>query len=804
MRRRPPLALLATGLVVVLAAPFVRAQEKAETLAEIGARLGRDTEAAYAASPFALISKDYFARFVRDPQAAPRAGEAVIENGWTLGLPESPSPVAERMAGYFADFMQRRMGVTLAISRAAPGKRQKMDRVIVLDEAVPLRDPSPESFVIRVEPARVTLSSPTPEGLRDAVVQLVDRIGFRGAPFLAVGATAYRPRLEVRLGSVPKNGSNRELVFMGYNAVLSGGGSLYALSTSNAISELAVRRQPGLLEQNRAAAAEARAHGLKTYAFLDIRQKFPESDPVFAAHPEIRGARTWRADGEFVLCTEHPLVQQWLAESIQGLFKADPPLSGIVLIIGGEGFYHCFMRPFGVEKGHTNCPRCEALGAETVVANLCNRLAAAARSVSPKAEVVVWPYSAQHVWSADAAQAAFIEKLKPGVALLTEIEKDEHLQKPGGVDKALWDYSIDLIGPGARAQAQIAACKKAGIHCYLKSEPELAFEAPSLPHIPCMDRWVDRAEALASCGASGAWVFPAFRANYGTSAAEVSKFVWWTPTPDKETLLKHFAERLVGTEAGPHLRAAWSHVSAAIPLSPLLPPYYTGPQYLGPAHPMIADPEAKVPDVFYGYYLFMAEIMDAEGRQTRPTFATKPYGDAVVLGDYYRRMERELLAGVQELDAAAPLVSDGHRLMFDAESSAARWFYATARTTANFYEACPLRDKLLAFARGDAKDWPPEERKKAMDRWRGILEDERANTEAALPLVERDMRLDFYYGGDHTFPHAADMIRAKLGLLKAELAEFLPKIAAACGISDTVAIAADRNARIAPESTRLP
>ncbi len=747
-----------------------------ESLAEIGARLGRETEAAYAASPYSTISKDYFARFVRDPNAKPVEGEVLIENGWSLAMPERPSPVLDRMSKYLADFMQRRMNVSLTTGPAS-------DRTIVFSESTPAPGLPAEGFLIKAEPSRITVSSPTPEGLRDGIVRLVDRIGMRGAPILGEGEITYRPRLDVRLGSIPKNGSYRELVFMGYNAVLSGGGSLYALSRSNAIPELAARRAPGLLESNREAAAEARAHGLMTYAFLDIRQKFPENDPVFAAHPEIRGARTWRADGEFVLCTEDPLVQQWLTESVQGLFKADPQLNGIVLIIGGEGFYHCFMRPYGVEKGHTNCPRCEALGAETVVANLCNRLADAARSVSPKAEVVVWPYSAEHVWSADAAQVGLIEKLKPGVALLTEIEKDEHVQKPGGVDKDLWDYSIDLIGPGARAKKQIEACKNAGIHVYLKSEPELAFEAPSLPHIPCMDRWVDRAEALASCGATGAWVFPAFRANYGTSAAEVSKYVWWTPIPDKETLLKQFAVRLFGAEAGPHLREAWRHVSDAIPLVPLIPPYYTGPQYLGPAHPMIADPDAKVPDVFYGYYLFMAEIMDSEGQQTRPTFTKTPYGDAVVLGDYYRRMERELAAAVAEVDAAQPKVDEAHRLMFDAESNSIRWFYYTARTTANFYEACPLRDKLLACARGEAKDWPADERAKAMHRWREILEDERANAEAALPLVERDMRLDFYYGGDHTFPHAADMIHAKLKLLETELNGFLPQIAAACGVT---------------------
>ena len=754
-----------------------------ETLAEIGARLGRDTEAAWQESPFAIISKDYFARFVRDPNAVPVAGEVEVTSEWRIEVPESSSPVTERMAGYLADFMARRMGVTLEVVRtdSALGSMaiRLVENAVFQERSIPR-----EACEIRVSDDSVTLASPTPEGLRDGIVQLVDRIGFRGAPYFLQGVSVHAPRISVRLGSVPKGGSYRELVFMGYNAVLSGGGSLFALSNSAAIPELAVRRVPGLLEQNRQAVAEARAHGLKTFAFLDIRQKFPEDDAVFAAHPEIRGARTWRADGEFVLCTEHPLVQRWLTESVQGLFRADPDLSGIVLIIGGEGFYHCYMRPHGVAKGRTNCARCDALDAETVVANLCNRLASAVRSVSSNAEVVVWPYSAEHVWSADKTQERLIGKLKPGVALLTEIEKDEYVQKPGGVNKHLWDYSIDLIGPGLRAQAQIAACRTAGINVYLKSEPELGFEAPRLPHIPCMDRWVDRAEALASCGATGAWVFPAFRPNYGTSAAEVAKYVWWTPTPDKDELLERFASRLVGAQAGPHVRAAWRHVSDAVELSPVIPPYYTGPQYLGPAHPMIADPDAEVPQVFFGYYLFMAEITDSEGVKTRPTFMTEPFGDAIVFADYYRRMERELEPAVRELDACEAQVSQEYRAMFDSESSAIRWFYATARTTANFYEACTLRDKLLACARGETPEWPMADRLVALRRWQELLIDERANTVDALPLVERDMRLDCYYGSDHTFPHAAGMMSAKLDLLDSELGAFLPKIARQCGISD--------------------
>ena len=67
-------------------------------------------------------------------------------------------------------------------------------------------------------------------------------------------------------------------------------------------------------------------------------------------------------------------------------------------------------------------------------------------------------------------------------------------------------------------------------------------------------------------------------------------------------------------------------------------------------------------------------------------------------------------------------------------------------------------------------------------RWNEVLQDEKTNAEDALPLVEADMRLDCYYGIDHAFPHAADMIRAKLQLLTREINESLPAIGRRCGL----------------------
>lgn len=779
------LAGVAISFAAVLIGSAYAPAGAAETLAEFSSRFAAETGAAYDASPYSELSRDYFARFSRDPAAMAGPNEITIDDTWRLLLPDDASPLAELMSGYLADFLARRMNVSIPIERAPRGALDKpCERALVLlDAGGQPAGSKPESFTVRTLGAEVRIAACDPAGLRDGVVKLVDLLGFRQAPFLAAGEQHYEPRLRVRLGAIPSGGGCRELVFLGYNAVFAGSGNLHALSVSDAIPELASRRVPGLLESNVKSAAEARRHGLKTYAFVDTRLKFAKDDPVFAAHPDIRGSLTWKADGEYVLCTEHPLVKQFLSESVAGIFRADPALNGIVMIIGGEGFYHCFMRPFGVGKGHTNCARCEALGPDTVVSNLCNLLLDAARGLNPNAEVVAWPYSAEHVWSADRAQAGVIARMKPGCAIFTEIEKDEYVQKADGVNKHLWDYSIDLIGPGERAKRQVEACKAAGIAIYMKSEPELAFEAPGLPHIPCMDRWAERSEALASCGADGAWVFPAFRPCYGTSAAEVCKFFWWTPVSDKEELLQRFAARLFGSDAGPLVRNAWNFVSQAIAYSPELPSYYTGPYYLGPAQPMCANPEAELPPVFYGRYLFHAEIADAEGLKLQPVFVRSPTGNVPVFAKFYRQMEELLRQATGAMTAAAPLVPERCRLMFDAENSPVRWFYHTARTEANFYESCLLRDALLAFA-GQPEKTPEalEQARERYRRWREVLLDEQANARDALPVMEADMRLDPYYGGDHAFSHGADMIRAKLELVEQEINVYLPSLAKRCGL----------------------
>jgi hypothetical protein len=742
---------------------------------------------AYRSSPFAFFSQDYFARFSRDAAAKLQAGEMQVAEGWQIVVDAGASPLTVLMAKDLAEFLRARMDLELVV-RTATNAGPFPARTIALLERGGGRSAFPDSYTISVAQDGVVIKGQSATGLRDGVVRLVDRLGFRAAPMLQLGETVFTPKQALRVGAVPWMGGYRDVPFHGGNAVILTAAvdtrqtaytQLAALSTSRAIPELAPAYNPALLGRLADNARAARRYGLKTYAALYIWEAYPADAPIFTNHPGLRGAQVVRHVDQppigFLPCTEHPLMRQYLSESLRGLFR-DVPLDGALIIIGGEVFQHCFMRPAGVRKGHTNCARCEELGAETVVANLCNYLAAAIRSANPDARLIAWPYTASVFWSADEDQAAWISKLNPGTAVLTEIEKDVTLRKEGGpegdINKRIWDYSIDFIGPTPRAQWQITACKAQGIEVYLKSEPELAFEAPGLPYIPCLDRWYERAEAMATSGADGAWVFPWFQASYGTTSSEVYKYAWWAPNEEKEAVLAKLARRIAGPTAAGHLREAWAFVSQAITNSPEMPNYFGGPYYLGPAHPMCADEKAALPAMFQARSRFGAHVLT--GPTCTPLQASR----------CYRRMERALKRAVDQLAAAEPLVPPRCTLTFQAEALPARWFYHIARTHANFYESCLLRDYFAGFSKGGTNSAAElAGAQSRYDRWRAVLTDERANTIAAMPVVRQDPRLDVRYGfGGAALAPATEMMQAKLKLLDQELSDYLPSVARRCGL----------------------
>jgi hypothetical protein len=724
---------------------------------------------AYLASPLSILSKDYFARFSRDPEARPSADEVLIGQDWRITLPVGAQPLVEVMAQDLADFLAQRMGVPLTIETDS-GHSTSHGRIVLLDTA----QGSPGiagSFTISAQPGTVRVAGDDSAGLRDGVVRLVDLMAFRAGPILRIGEGRFTPRVTLRVGRVPLGATVRDAVFLGNNAIVIGYHSLFALSTSDAIPALVGQRDPVLLQAVARTVREARRYELKTY--LHVKTSLLDHDhPAFVRDPEIRGAElNFGKPGQHALCSEHPLVKRYYAESVAGLLR-ETGLDGVMLIVGGEEFYHCYMRPSGCEKGSTNCPRCKPLDAETVVADLGNLLADAARAVRPDAENVLWPYGAYWAWAGDAAHTGMIEKLGRGSCLLVEPEVGEVIQKESGIAKHLWDYSIDMPAPGPRCRKQIAACAAARVPLYLKSDHEHAYEACRLPGIPCMDRWFDRTEAMLASGADGLWVFSyVYRPCFGTTGAIVGKHLYWAPAPRKEELLDRLAASVAGKTGGPAVRRAWALVSEAVGLTPELPPrYFAGPMCLGPEHPMCFDRDAELPALFY--------IGKAPTR--KPLFDVSPTGNRPVFAQVYRRMEQLLRKAINEMDAARPMVPARCIVVFASEDLCVRWLYHTVHTTANFYESCALRDSLAALGDGhtDAANANAEARRMLI-RWREVLEDEQANARDALPVLRQDIRLSQIAG---YYPPNTSLLEAKLRLLHDEITTAWPALSRKWGV----------------------
>ncbi|HEX2476089.1 MAG TPA: hypothetical protein VHK01_15165, partial [Lacipirellulaceae bacterium] len=263
MRRTFCLALIQLLLLNSIVFAQAATQTNSETLAEISARLATETAAAYDACPFSVLSKDYFSRFSFDPDAVAANGEVALDSRWRIVLPTGIDPIGRRMAEHLQNFLRERMKLNLDISNETPAPIAKLEQpALVLLDSGGGDSNTPESFTIRVEEDRITVQGDSPNGLRDAIVRLVDRIGFREAPILELGTMVYKPRLPIRLGAVPQGGSYKDVVFFGFNSVLYGGGDLYALSQSDAIPELSARRVPGLLESHKEGMKQLSQYGL--------------------------------------------------------------------------------------------------------------------------------------------------------------------------------------------------------------------------------------------------------------------------------------------------------------------------------------------------------------------------------------------------------------------------------------------------------------------------------------------------------------------------------------------------------------
>ncbi len=361
----------------------------------------------------------------------------------------------------------------------------------------------------------------------------------------------------------------------------------------------------------RDAASRAARYGVRLY-YVPVSPKLLHDHPFFERHPTGRGSRISPGLSPVpkrihCLCSSDPETLLFHGEVFGDLVRAVPELGGLILIVGGESYYHCYMRPdtSGLVDGiKTNCPRCGQHMPEEVVGALLHATEQGVHAVDGSIPVVAWPYSA-FVWSGDPQYLTLIEHLPHGVMLQTEIDKD-HLAQKNGYHKRIWDYSVDFTGPSSIVQAQTEPLRNRDHERFIKTETAIGLETIHVPYVPSLQRHAEKWRNVREASPVGVLQSWMFFGMWGSRAEEIGWWTNWHPERSSAEVLRIIAERDFGINAAVVLDA-WQVMSDAVGHLPYIPNYFTGPEFIGPAQPLLFEPDAPVPELFTSLLYYLQE-----------------------------------------------------------------------------------------------------------------------------------------------------------------------------------------------------
>jgi hypothetical protein len=770
LKRFLPIVFLLIILGGGIRVPKARSSVRQDSLSEIFVRKVAYTKA----SPFYKeLHTPHNRQFLPKPWK-PGADEILIEDGWSVraeGKIEAPGPFAlEEIQSFFQDAG----GIRLKEPGPSALEEESGQKAIWLKVAGKAKSRiQGDAYSLKVSAGGVEISSPTWRGILQGVYYLEQLLLERGIPALRPMVVERRPAFDVRMfgdvygtftvsglrldrpvnrdtfSALSRFGANATFTFVQLGDFLDG----------STFPEL---RNPDR-EKNLADLARladlCQSVGLDLY--LDAyNPKLPSNHPVFTAHPNAKGATQHGGDIR-CLCPSDPETLQFIARSWAEVFRRVPSLGGMVAIIGGEGFYHCYMR---AGKDGPDCPRCRSRAPEDVVADLTNAVFRAIREVKPDAELLAWPYSA-HVWSKDPFQLGLIEKLDPGIQLVSEIDKD-HLYQKAGYKKNIWDYSIDFLGPSARFKAQREAAAKRHVKLCCKTETAVSLEFHGVPFIPCLQRWGERMEIIKAQNAASIYYAYDITGFTRSRPEELAYRLSWSPGGNAADEIRKIALRDFGSAAADGVIKAWNLFSQALGHCPhLTHGYYRGPSFIGPAQPLMLA-EENLPEKLFGRFFYLAEADLSEGTgealMVRPIYTPDIEISAVEMDDMDRAVEL-WEKGVNAMESVRDHVAAPYKYEFERELDMATYMLTLIRATANANHFFSLRREFNLLVKDPASA--------AMNRGRAatllkemekIAAVDLENARQALPIARREPRLDLAVRLDLDYPTLVEMIGAKI------------------------------------------
>jgi hypothetical protein len=676
------------------------------------------------------------------PGLRPERGEIALDYGWRIQIATPSSPQVVVAVADLGKFLAESMKLDVAATWTASAR--PAPRTILITQGPDLAEGprQPGGYRVAVQPNRVQIHGFDARGVLRGIWYLEDLLLLRGGPVLPIEARTREPRYSPRATCAAWGGmgelvtpapvyTNAHLSLIshyGYDAIWLG----WAPGPERD-QPLPTRIAPGCVPQ-----------GTTCQPYLPRLRDLIERADRYGLEVVIQYIAPYPRDDA---------GRRAVARQARDFVRDLPKVRTIVLADEGLGSARAGKMEAWVDQ--------------------CNLLAGALLEARPDVRVAAWryTYAARTAERAEWDQRmALFSHIDRRVAYMASVDAF-WMRRHDGLLQHAYDYCLSLRAPAEdfrhAADCLAVEARRDGLpprKLLAHLESRFSQEANTQPEIPCMQRWLERYQAvndfdtLPIQGMIANWYHQGF---YPTVVTELFGWSSYTNAPPAHQLLAALARRDFGPQGAAAAMEAWDKFSQAIWHFP----FYFGlsyPMNAGLAQPFWLDPHAPNPRPWRRGFvnsLKMAALEDSgqgpgSGRENRARL---------------REFQELWNAGLGCLRKAVDQAPGNVRPRADDHWRTARTIGDKADMTLRLVRWFDARDRLTRAAQ-------PAEARAALDDLEQVGREELAADRAALPMYLGDSRMGHLNHGRGCF--TALSILNKIEALEKTLSEELPRLRA--------------------------
>jgi hypothetical protein len=662
----------------------------------------------------------------RDPALQPTANVTLVEEGWRILIPnhatEALVSVAHDLQHYF--FTSMEVSLLLKREQEIAAAVENGQRCIVLatkaelpalGEALSVR----RSYRMQVSPQRIVICGHEDHGTAQGCYYLEERMNLRAGPMVEHQDLTREPLFSPRmihsgwgLDHYPDDYLNL-MAHYGFDAALLFVGDPFSAGPHLDRTPMGYQDFNNLIDR-------AARFGIDVYAYSYLKShKHPDDPDAEAYYENTYGAL-------FEHCPRFKGVTL-VGESVEfpskdpnttGRLRLDPPRDGVPPSKPSPGWWPCYDYP-----------------------QWLNLLKKVIRRHSPEADIVFWTYNWGYV--AEEPRLELLRGLPTDITLLVTFEMFEQIEREG-ITNVCVDYTLAFEGPGRYFASEAKVAHERGIQLYtMCNTGGLTWDFGVIPYQPAPFQWGRRYDALNRArqewGLSGlmeshhyGW-WPSF-------VAELAKNAYWSGSEPLDEAAAAIARRDYGEAAAPLVLAAWQEWSEATrDYVPTNEDQY-GPFRIGPAYPMflrsVINPPARWHAMF-GKGIVRPDYAPREGPRQSLGAARFPVEIRTL-----QRMAARWKKGLQQLEAALALTpalqprQARQQVRLEELINLGHFILHSVFTTIHLKQWWLLNQELQSEA-------DPDKANVILDRMVELAQEEIANAQSTIPLVEKDSRLGY-------------------------------------------------------------